>query len=144
MENNETPFPKRVLIVDDDPDIHQFLDIALKDSGCYIESAFDGREALAKIEAHDWDVVITDVIMPRMDGMELLDHVRKLRPQLPVLVMTVDSTSEKIVTAIRDHAFAWLQKPFTREAVADLVKCCSGRSASGRRCRSDLGQPALA
>ncbi len=121
MENNETPFPKRVLIVDDDPDIHQFLDIALKDSGCYIESAFDGREALAKIEAHDWDVVITDVIMPRMDGMELLDHVRKLRPQLPVLVMTVDSTSEKIVTAIRDHAFAWLQKPFTREAVADLV-----------------------
>ena len=107
--------------MDDDPDIHQFLGIALKDTGCYLEGAVDGVDALSKIDAAKWDLVITDVIMPRMDGLELLDRLRRLRPQLPVLVMTVDSTAQKIVTAIRDHAFGWLQKPFTRDAVVDLV-----------------------
>lgn len=121
MAGDEIPAAKRVLIVDDDPDIHTFLRIALKDAGCCLESAVDGVDALNKIDAAQFDLVISDVIMPRMDGMELLDRLRSLRPRLPVIVMTVDSTSQKIVTAIRDHAFAWLQKPFTKEAVAELV-----------------------
>ncbi len=121
MGSNQTAAPKRILIVDDDPDIHQFLGIALKDAGCHLGGAVDGIDALSQIDAAHWDLVIADVIMPRMDGLELLDRLRRLRPQLPVLIMTVDSTAQKIVTAIRDHAFAWLQKPFTRDAVVELV-----------------------
>ena len=121
VAGHETPAAKRVLVVDDDPDIHTFLRIALKDTGCDLESAADGVEALSKIDGAHWDLVIADVIMPRMDGLELLDRVRRLRPRLPVVVMTVDSTAQKIVAAIRDNAFAWLQKPFSRDAVVELV-----------------------
>jgi len=121
VQSTEDHTPRRILIVDDDPDIHQFLGIALRGYGFHLESAFNGQEGLNRIESAGWDLVITDVIMPVMGGMELLERVRRLRPQLPVLVMTVDSTAQKIVTAIRDHAFAWLQKPFTKEAVIELV-----------------------
>jgi CheY-like chemotaxis protein/anti-sigma regulatory factor (Ser/Thr protein kinase) len=118
----ETPAAKRILIVDDDPDVHQFLNIALRESGREIESAYDGLEALIKIESGHWDLVLTDVMMPRMDGLQLLDHLRMVRPELPVVVMTVDSTAEKIVSAIRDNAFSWFQKPFSPHAVREMVE----------------------
>src|SRR5439155_6510467 len=119
MGNADMAETKRILIVDDDPDVHQLLTIALKETGRYLESAFDGLEGLRKFEAAHWDLVITDVIMPGMDGMELLEHIRKLRPEVPVVVMTVDSTAEKIVLAIRENAFAWFRKPFTTHAVLE-------------------------
>ena len=115
------PETRRILIVDDDPDVHRLLDVALKDTGRYVESAFDGIEGLKKFEEGHWDLVITDVIMPGMDGMELLGRVRRLRPETPVVVMTVDSTAEKIVSAIRDNAFAWFRKPFAAQSVRDMV-----------------------
>jgi two-component system, OmpR family, response regulator len=125
MESVATPDlpaePKRILIVDDDPDIHVLLTKALGRTGRYFESAFNGAEGLEKFESAKWDLVITDVIMPMMNGMELLEHIRKLRPEVPVVVMTVDSTAEKIVSAIRENAFAWFRKPFTISAVREMV-----------------------
>lgn len=112
---------KRILIVDDDPDIHTFLHIALDDAGREIDTAVNGIEALKKIEVSPFDLVVTDVIMPEMDGLELLERLHRTRPEIPVVVMTVASTAEKIIAAIQDHAFSWLQKPFTRQAVRDLV-----------------------
>jgi CheY-like chemotaxis protein/anti-sigma regulatory factor (Ser/Thr protein kinase) len=112
---------KRILIVDDDPDIHVLLTKALARTGRYFESAFNGDEGLQKFQSANWDVVITDVIMPLMNGMELLEHIRKLRPEARVVVMTVDSTAEKIVSAIRENAFAWFRKPFTISAVRAMV-----------------------
>ena len=116
------PEAKRILIVDDDPDVHRLLTFALKDTGCYLESAFDGLEGLKKVEDAPWDLVITDVIMDGMDGLELLENVRRIRPEMPVVVMTVDSTAEKIVTAIRGNAFSWFRKPFEPQAVRDMVE----------------------
>src|SRR5580658_4775638 len=110
------PEAKRILIVDDDPDVHRLLKLALEESGYYLESAFDGLEGLKKVEDAHWDLVITDVIMDRMDGLELLERVRRIRPDMPVVVMTVDSTAEKIVSAIRGNAFSWFRKPFELEA----------------------------
>lgn len=116
------PDAKRILIVDDDPDVHDLLRKALNDTGRYLESAFSGDEGLKKFEAAHWDLVITDVIMPGgMGGMELLERVRKIRPETPVVVMTVDSTAEKIVSALRDNAFSWFRKPFVTQAVRDMV-----------------------
>ncbi len=112
---------KRILIVDDDPDVHSLLAVALKGNGWHLEAASDGVEALQKFEAAPWDLVITDVIMPRMGGMELLERVRNLRPQTPVVVMTVASTAEKIMAAIRDNAFSWFRKPFAEAEVREMV-----------------------
>ena len=106
MDTADTFEAKRILIVDDDPDVHDLLTVALRDTGRYLECASDGVEGLKKFEGGRWDLVITDVIMPHMDGMELLARVHSLRPETPVVVMTVDSTAEKIVSAIRDNAFS--------------------------------------
>ena len=121
MDNAGTAESKGILIVDDDPDTHQLLMIALKETGRYLESAFDGIEGLRKFEEARWDLVITDVIMPGMDGMELLQRMRSMRPETPVVVMTVDSTPEKIMSAIRDNAYSWFRKPFAAQDVREMV-----------------------
>jgi CheY-like chemotaxis protein/anti-sigma regulatory factor (Ser/Thr protein kinase) len=121
MDKADTSEAKRILIVDDDPDVHRLLLSALGDTGRHLEFAFDGTEGLKKFEEGRWDLVITDVIMPGMDGMELLGRMRRMRPETPVVVMTVASTAEKIVLAIRDNAFSWFHKPFAPQAVRDMV-----------------------
>src|ERR1700728_586345 len=132
MDGADMPEAKRILIVDDDPDVHHLLTTALKETDCYIESAFDGLEGLKKVEDAPWDLLITDVIMGGMDGLELLERVRRIRPHMPVVVMTVDSTAEKIVSAIRGNAFAWFSKPFAAQAVRDMVE--SALTASRLEC----------
>ena len=78
----------RVLIADDDLGIRKSLAELLAGEGCVVDTAADGQEALEKIAKDGFDVLISDVVMPRMDGYELFTAVRKLRPQLPVLMMT--------------------------------------------------------
>jgi uncharacterized protein YukJ/DNA-binding response OmpR family regulator len=134
LETADQTDTQRILIVDDDPDVHELLRIALKQTGRYLESAFDGAEGLKKFEEGRWDLVITDVIMPKIDGMELLERILRIRPEMPVVVMTVASTAEKIVTAIRDHAFAWFRKPFTPQAVRDMVET----AVAGPRLKDDI------
>ena len=112
---------KRILIVDDDPDVHQLLSLALMGPGRELESAFDGLHGLKLVEEAPWDLVLTDVLMPGMDGLTLLERVHSLRPETRVVVMTVASTAERVITGIRDHAFAWFSKPFTLEAVREMV-----------------------
>lgn len=78
----------RVLVVDDDGGIRQTLAEILEAEGCRVETAADGALALAKIEQGGLDVVLTDVVMPNMDGYELFTTVRKRWPELPILMMT--------------------------------------------------------
>jgi CheY-like chemotaxis protein/anti-sigma regulatory factor (Ser/Thr protein kinase) len=115
------PEDKRILIVDDDPDVHELLRVALRNTGRIFESARDGIDGLKRIAAEPWDLVITDVLMPGMDGMALLEQIRILRPEARVVVMTVATTAENVAAAIRKNAFAWFSKPFTIDAVRDMV-----------------------
>jgi PAS domain S-box-containing protein len=78
----------RVLVVDDDPGLCRSLSEILELDGCRVDTAHDGEEALARLAAGPCDVVLTDVVMPRMDGYELFVRLRELQPQLPVLMMT--------------------------------------------------------
>ncbi|MDQ1470971.1 MAG: two-component system, OmpR family, response regulator [Bryobacterales bacterium] len=116
------PELKRILIVDDDPDVHDLLKIALRGEDREVGSAFDGLEGLKRVENEPWDLVITDILMPGLDGMALLERIHRLCPETRVVVMTVANTAENIVHAIRDHAFAWFGKPFTVEAVREMVE----------------------
>jgi PAS domain S-box-containing protein len=87
-----TPDPRlsglRVLIADDDGGIARTLQEILASDGCSVVTASDGQEALEKITAQTFDLVLTDVVMPNMDGHELFLKVRELQPKLPVLMMT--------------------------------------------------------
>jgi CheY-like chemotaxis protein len=78
----------RILVADDDLGIRRTLAELLADEGCEVETAADGAEALAKLEAGRFDAVISDVVMPHMDGYELFTTVKQRFPDLPVLMMT--------------------------------------------------------
>ena len=78
----------RVLVVDDDLGVCRTLSEILERDGCLVETAQDGEDALARVESSPFDVVVTDVVMPRMDGYELFQRLRGSRPALPVLMMT--------------------------------------------------------
>jgi CheY-like chemotaxis protein/anti-sigma regulatory factor (Ser/Thr protein kinase) len=124
------PALQRILIVDDDPDVHPLLWAALEMPHRQIESAYDGLAGLERIEAAEYDLVLTDVNMPGMDGLTLLERIRAVRPQTKVVVMTVANTPENIVHAIRKQAFSYFSKPFTIQAVAELVDRALGSDVS--------------
>jgi PAS domain S-box-containing protein len=78
----------RILVVDDDLGICHSLEEILEADGCQVETAQDGEQGLARLEEASFDLVLTDVVMPRMDGHELYTTIRRLYPGLPVLMMT--------------------------------------------------------
>ncbi len=110
-----------LLLVDDDPAVHELLAAVLHPPDWQIDSAYDGLEGLARAKSRDYDVVLTDVRMPGMDGLALLHEIREIRPSAVVIVMTAESTPANIVRAIREHAFAYFSKPFSPSAVADTI-----------------------
>jgi CheY-like chemotaxis protein len=122
---------KRILIVDDDPDVHQLLAAALQAPDREIESVYDGLSGLHRVEAVAYDLVMTDVNMPGLDGMALLERINQIRPDARVVVMTVASTPESIIHAIRERAFAFFSKPFTISAVGEMVERALNSAPSG-------------
>jgi len=78
----------QILVVDDDLGVCRSLEEILEAAGCKVETASDGADALARVESGRFDLVLSDVVMPKMDGYELYTALRKLRPELPVLMMT--------------------------------------------------------
>jgi CheY-like chemotaxis protein len=111
----------RILVVDDDPEIHLLLKSILTETGWNIDSAYDGLEGLARLEKASYDLVLTDVRMPGLDGLELLQRISKEHPRTRVVVMTAENTPETLVRAIRDKAFTYFSKPFSTSAVIDMV-----------------------
>lgn len=111
----------RILVVDDDPDIHSLLTSALAREGYEIDSAYDGLQGLARLESLPYNLVLTDVCMPGLDGLELLQRIHDRSPETPVLVMTAQNTPETVVRSLRDKAFLYFSKPFSTAAVADMV-----------------------
>lgn len=110
-----------ILIVDDDPGVHKILTAVLAPHNWRIESAYNGLEGLDRVRAKPFDLVITDVRMPGMDGLELLHSIRQLRPDTKVMVMTGESTPAHIIQSIRERAFSYFSKPFSPGAVVDMV-----------------------
>jgi DNA-binding response OmpR family regulator len=125
---------KRILIVDDDPEVHTLLMAALEAPDRKIESAYDGLAGLGRIEAAPYDLVMTDVNMPGIDGIALLERIRSVRPDTRVLVMTVANTPENVIRAIRKEAFSYFSKPFTINSVSEMV----GRALSSTASENDI------
>ena len=121
---------KRILIVDDDPDVHHLLKAALQVGERKIESAYDGLDGLRRVGAGTYDLVITDVNMPGMDGMTLTERIRKTRPETRVMVMTVANTPENVIRAIQERAFSYFSKPFSISAVVEMVGRALGSEPS--------------
>jgi CheY-like chemotaxis protein len=111
-----------ILIVDDDRTTLYVLQNVLKAAGFTTAVAMDGVEALARLKAEAFDVLLLDVWMPRMNGLELLARLRA-RPQKPrVVVMTSDDTPETLLRAVREQAFRYVQKPIESTTLLDTIR----------------------
>lgn len=102
---------QRILIADDDPASLGGLRVLLAAWGYEVETASNGRAALEKVAAVHPAVVITDVVMPVMNGLELLGALRVERPGMPVILLTAHSSLDVLVIATRQGAYACLTKP---------------------------------
>jgi CheY-like chemotaxis protein len=111
---------KRILLVDDEAGIIDYLSAALKDEG-RIERASTAEEALNCLQRTSYDVILTDLKMPGMGGIELLRRVCEIQPDTRVIVMTGQSAPEAVAQSLRHHAFSYLVKPFTLSALKDVV-----------------------
>ncbi len=111
----------RILVVDDDKVLADNLVEYLSKLGYQASPAYGGREGLTEFEQGDFQLVITDLKMPEMDGMELLDAVSKLDSRAIVMVITGYGTIESAVTAIKKGAYDFIPKPFKMDELEVIV-----------------------
>ena len=111
-----------ILIVDDERNYLVLLEALLGPEGYEIMTADNAYDALSLVREADLDLVITDMKMPRMDGMELLDECKRTKSDLPVIMMTAYGTIEMAVEAMKKHAYDYITKPFQNEQLKLTVK----------------------
>src|SRR3989338_1370851 len=111
-----------VLLVDDEPDILELLELALRKMGMEVDSATNVREALAKLASRRYDLCLTDMRMPDGDGLQVVQHIMQNNLDVPVAVITAHGNMENAVTALKAGAFDYLAKPVSLDQLRALVK----------------------
>ncbi len=112
---------KKILIVDDEPEMRIAITEALKREGHQTEAAENGADALLRLEGEAFDLVISDVKMPKMSGQELLREIKEQWPHTQVIMMTAYGTIDNAVESMKQGAFDYLLKPFSIEILAGTV-----------------------
>lgn len=112
----------KILIVDDDPQICETLAEILSDEGFEVEYVLSGEEALQRIDSRYYDVVITDLLLPKIDGMEILTHVKRVKPKMQVIMITAFATIENAVEAMKRGANDYIAKPFKINEIQSAIK----------------------
>lgn len=116
------PSEKKILVLDDDPNISEILQEILEEKGYYVIRSEDPLAALERLKVERFDLVLSDLKMPEMDGLEFLYEVKKLCPTLPVILVTVLADVSKAVLAIQSGAFSYITKPFDIEKIYHTVE----------------------
>jgi PAS domain S-box-containing protein len=144
------PSSPSLLIVDDDPDIRHALQDLLEHEGYLVQSVSTGQEALARVTQQHFHAMILDVGLPDQDGLSLLPVVKQADPLVPVVMISAHVTKEQKAQALRLGAFAWLDKPYSREELKALLRGAIGPAAEIRTeeverklLRSQIEQQAL-
>jgi two-component system response regulator AtoC len=120
---------RTVLLVDDDPAVSKVLSALLGQEGIETAEARSGADALAWLERRPADAVLTDLRMPGVDGMQLLDRIMARWPEVPVIMLTAHATVPLAVEAMKRGASEFLQKPFERDEVLFVVKKALAKAA---------------
>jgi two-component system response regulator HydG len=127
-KNNQSA---NVLVIDDESSILESLRILLRNEGFTPHVAQGGRQGLEQIASLSPDIVLTDVRMPNVDGIEVLSAVRKQDPAIPVILMTAQATLQSAMQAVNEGAFYYIQKPFRNDDLVAILR----RAAEHRRLR---------
>jgi len=124
-----TVLPIEILIVDDERDFAEVLAARLEAKGHRVRTAASGPEALDSVSAHDFDVVILDILMPGMDGIEALREIKARRPIVEVILLTGHGSVDTAVTGLKAGAFDYLVKPPDHEELLEKLKAARRRKA---------------
>lgn len=141
----------RILIVDDEKNIRLTMSQALKPLGYEVSTAVNGEDALQQLAEWAFDLILLDLKMPGMDGMDVVRSVVELRPDIKIIIVSAHGTVEKAVEAMKLGAVDFIQKPLTPNEIRELVNRVLDREqvaairdtdyqahlALARRCASD-------
>jgi len=111
-----------IIVIDDDPFIRDLLAKVLINEGYKVDTAENGVKALEKISSEFYDLLITDIRMPEMDGMELMYKALELQPDIDIIIITAYASIENAVEAIKRGAFDYIEKPFRLEKIRLVVR----------------------
>jgi DNA-binding NtrC family response regulator len=137
--NGMTPRrPPALLLIDDDPGASGLLHEIFLEAGYDVSSAATGSEGLRLAEARAFDAVLCDVLLPDIDGVEVMRRLRDIDPEVPVIIMTAYGTVEMAIRALDEGAFDYVRKPFA----IDAVRTCVARAVERRRLSPPEDAPA--
>src|SRR5215470_13157115 len=125
---------RRVLVVDDEPQIPRLVGLLLGD-GYHVDSALSATDALSRLEDTPYDVVLTDLAMPELDGIELVRRARRRDPDTPIVVFTGQGSIETAVSAMREGAFDYLRKTAGAQELAAAVDRAASHGSLSREVR---------
>ncbi len=111
-----------ILIVDDEKSMREILEIFLKNEGYGVTVANNGESAVEAVKNDIYDLVITDMKMPKMNGLELLKNIKEINPETVVVIITAFGTTESAVEAMKHGAYDYIQKPFQMDNIRLIVK----------------------
>jgi len=119
----------RILVVDDEPSMLEFLEIMLKKEGYDITCATGGGEAIELCRGNPYDMVITDIKMPKVTGLDVLHQVKEISPETIIILITAYATMETAVQAMKDGAYDYISKPFRVDEIKKIIKNALEREA---------------
>lgn len=121
---------RRILIVDDDRALRHVLAELLKTPGHTVDQAADGSEAIGRLNAGAFDIVLLDIGLPGVSGLDVLAHARAVASPPIVIMMTADDTPETLLAAVRRQAYRYIRKPFAPSAIVEVVDEAITRASS--------------
>lgn len=112
----------RILVVDDEQIMRDSLSDWLRLDGYEVEAVEDGYKALEKVKKESWDVLFVDLKMPRMDGIEVMQKVKEINKDIPVIIITAYATVDTAVKAMKEGAYEYIVKPFNPEEISIIIR----------------------
>ena len=130
---------RRILLVDDETGIVDTLRILLRGDGYDVVAALSGREALEMLPEASPDIVLTDIRMPGVTGLEVMSKAHEIDPETAVILMTAQASLQTAVQAVNEGAYYYLQKPFANEEVLAICR----RAAEAKELGCEATKPLL-
>jgi DNA-binding response OmpR family regulator len=115
---------RKILIVDDDNELRAILSESLRGKGYYTEEASSGRDAIKRAISSEYDIILLELMMPTISGMDVLMEIRKFKPRTKVIIITGFATINNAVEAMKMGASGYISKPFSREELDTAIRRC--------------------
>src|SRR3989338_648269 len=134
---------RKILVVDDEESLREFLEIMLKREGYEITTAADGDKAIKLMKKQSFDLVLTDLQMPKVHGMEVLAQAKDMDPEIVVIVITAFGSTESAVEAMKLGAYDYITKPFKIDEIKLIIKKALEKrilSRENKQMKRELGE----